>query len=533
MSFAPRSALGRLLRAPARHLGARLGLGFALLCVLLLSVGGLAIGQSRLMQARFVAALDGRVPALVRLQTLTSEVQLINMAARDALLAPDEAAAAEALSRIEAGRGKVGAEIEAMQKAMEGTDDPFAPAVEELANHSSGVLVTLLKFSRLQKGGNADGAKALLYGALIPKMNAFSDMIGKAQHMQTGALDQVRQSSAEAARLGQWMTAGALALAMVAALLLGWRITRSITRPIAATVRLAESIAAGNLSRPMQEPVRQDELGQLQQAMLAMQHQLSELVAGIRLSANSIASASQEIAGGGHDLSQRTEEAASSLQRTASAMNELTQTVDRSAESARAAGDMMISANRAAERGGQVVAEVIDRMNEIASASGRIADITGVIDGIAFQTNILALNAAVEAARAGEHGRGFAVVAAEVRALAQRSATASREIKGLIGDSVSKVEAGSRLVEGAGLTMREIVADVERVSTVVRDICVAASSQSAGLGEVNSAVHQLDDTTQQNAALVEQSTAAAESLREQAQGLQQLVNRFQLEPTQP
>jgi len=533
MSSAPLSNFGRLLRAPGRHIGARLGLGFALLCLLLLSVGGLAIGQSRVMQARFAAALDGRVPALVRLQTLNGEVQLVNMAARDALLAPDEAAAAEALARIEAGRGKIGAEIEAMQKAMEGSDDPFAPAVEELANHSSGVLVALLKFSRLQKGGNADGAKTLLYGALIPKMNAFAEMIGKAQHVQTSALEQVRDSSAEAARLGQRVTAGALAFAVVVALLLGWRLTRSITRPIADTVRLAESIAAGDLSRTMQERVRQDELGQLQQAMLAMQHQLSELVAGIRHSADNIALASQEIAGGGLDLSQRTEEAATSLQRTAEAMSELTQTVDRSAESARAAGEMVTSANRAAERGGQVVAEVIGRMNEIASASGRIADITSVIDGIAFQTNILALNAAVEAARAGEHGRGFAVVAAEVRALAQRSATASREIKSLIGDSVSKVEAGSRLVEGAGDTMREIVADVERVSSVVRDICSAASSQSAGLGEVNTAVHQLDDATQQNAALVEQSTAAAESLREQAQGLQELVNRFQLEPTRP
>jgi methyl-accepting chemotaxis protein len=210
-------------------------------------------------------------------------------------------------------------------------------------------------------------------------------------------------------------------------------------------------------------------------------------------------------------------------------MHELTRTVSQSADSARSAGEMMASASQAAERGGQVVSQVVDRMGEIASASGRIADITSVIDGIAFQTNILALNAAVEAARAGDHGKGFAVVAAEVRALAQRSATASREIKVLIGDSVAKVESGSKLVEGAGATMRVIVADVERVSGVVRDICAAATTQSQGLGEVNTAVHQLDDATQQNAALVEQSTAAAESLREQAGSLQELVHRFRLE----
>jgi len=530
MTLISRLHPSRLLGAPRRCIGARLALSYALLCLLLLAIGAMAIGQARGMNARIVAALDGRVAALVRLQGLDREVQQVNLAARDALLSVDEAAAAAALARIEQGRSRIGSEIEALQKSLQGSSDPSAPMVEELAGHSTGVLVALLKLSRQIKGGQADAAKALLYGALVPKMNTFAELIAKGQGMQLAELERARTQTTEAARLGEGLTALVLGVAVLAAVLLAWRITRGITRPIESTVRLAQRIAAGDLSHALAEPARSDELGTLHRAMLDMQRQLSELVSGIRQAADGIADASQKIAGGGHHLSQRTEEAAGSLQRTAMAMNELTATVGQSAESARSAGTMMDSASRAAQRGGQVVSQVVERMAEIASASKRIADITGVIDGIAFQTNILALNAAVEAARAGEHGRGFAVVASEVRALAQRSGTASREIKALIGDSVAKVASGSQLVEGAGATMREIVADVNRVSGVVNGICSAAASQSAGLGEVNGAVHKLDDATRQNAALVEQSTAAAESLREEALGLQQLVHRFQLAP---
>jgi methyl-accepting chemotaxis protein len=530
MTLISRLHPGRLWSAPRRRIGARLALSYAFLCLLLLAIGLMSIWQARGMHARIAAALDGRVAALVRLQGLDREVQQVNLAARDALLSADEAAAVAALARIEQGRGRIGSEIEALQKTMQGSNDPAAPVVEELAGQSSGVLVALLKLSRQIKGGQADAAKALLFGALIPKMNGFAGLIAQAQGVQLAELERTRTQATESASLGERLTALVLAVAVLAAALLARRITVGITRPVTATAALAQRIAAGDLSQALAEPVRSDELGMLQHAMLDMQRQLSELVSGIRHSADGIAEASEKIAGGGHHLSQRTEEAAGSLQRTALAMNELAQTVGQSAESARSAGTMMDSASQAAERGGQVVAQVVERMGEIATASNRIADITGVIDGIAFQTNILALNAAVEAARAGEHGRGFAVVASEVRALAQRSSVASREIKGLIGDSVAKVAAGSRLVEGAGATMREIVADVGRVSGVVSSICTAAASQSEGLGEVNSAVHKLDDTTRQNAALVEQSTAAAESLREEAQGLQQLVNRFQLAP---
>ncbi|MFT3956666.1 MAG: methyl-accepting chemotaxis protein [Piscinibacter sp.] len=258
-------------------------------------------------------------------------------------------------------------------------------------------------------------------------------------------------------------------------------------------------------------------LGRVQQTMLQ-----------VRDSAGSVTLASDEIASGNQDLSMRTEQAASNLQETASAMEQLTATVRNSADSARQANQLAASAAEVAQRGGSVVSQVVSTMDEINASSKKIADIIGVIDGIAFQTNILALNAAVEAARAGEQGRGFAVVASEVRSLAQRSAEAAKEIKGLIGTSVDKVETGSRLVADAGATMSEIVGSVQRVSDVIGEITASSSEQSDGIGQVNTAVNQLDQMTQQNAALVEQSTAAAESLRHQAQRLSEALAGFRL-----
>jgi len=261
----------------------------------------------------------------------------------------------------------------------------------------------------------------------------------------------------------------------------------------------------------------------------ALRH-VETALAQVKTSADSIGTASSEIASGSHDLSLRTEQTASSLQQTASSMEQLTSTVGHSADSARQANQLATSASTVARRGGSVVAEVVSTMDDIHASSRKISDIIGTIDGIAFQTNILALNAAVEAARAGEQGRGFAVVASEVRSLAQRSAEAAREIKALIGTSVERVEAGSRLVKEAGTTMNEIVTSVQRVSDIIGEITAAASEQSSGIGQVNTAVTHLDQMTQQNAALVEQSAAAAESLKEQAARLNEVVGAFRLNP---
>jgi methyl-accepting chemotaxis protein len=306
--------------------------------------------------------------------------------------------------------------------------------------------------------------------------------------------------------------------------------SRSIVRPIAHARKLAQAIAAGDLSLPIRAEGR-DEASDLLSSLDRMQASLRDIVGDVRQSAGQIGVASQEVASGNSDLSARTEQTASRLQQTASAMDQITGTVRQSGDAAGQADQLARGAAEVARRGGEVVSGVVQTMGEISTSSQRIADIIGVIDGIAFQTNILALNAAVEAARAGEQGRGFAVVAGEVRSLAQRSAEAAREIKGLIGSSVERVEAGSRLVAEAGSTMTEIVASVQRVSDIIGEISAAAGDQTAGIGQVNGAVGELDQMTQQNAALVEQSAAAAASLQAQAVRLGQIVERFQLAET--
>ncbi|MBA4215496.1 MAG: methyl-accepting chemotaxis protein [Polaromonas sp.] len=302
---------------------------------------------------------------------------------------------------------------------------------------------------------------------------------------------------------------------------------QSICQPLDEAQRVATAITNGDLTQTVHVSGK-DELAALMQALGGMQASLSRIVGEVRNSTDSIGTASEEIASGNQDLSARTEQAASNLQQTAASIDQINSTVRQSADSARQATLMAVANAEVAVRGGQVVSQVVTTMNEINQSSQKISDIIGVIDGIAFQTNILALNAAVEAARAGEQGRGFAVVAAEVRSLAQRSAQAAKEIKVLIEASVGKVETGSRLVTQAGSTISEIVANAEKVSAFISDITTAAQEQSQGIGQVNAAVTQLDQMTQQNAALVEESAAAAESLKDQASRLADVVRVFRL-----
>ena len=324
----------------------------------------------------------------------------------------------------------------------------------------------------------------------------------------------------------------AVALGLLLALVVGYRLVRAITGPLDEAVRIASAVASGDLTQHI-EVRSNDETGRLMQALQRMNDSLKDIVARVRVGTDTIVTASGQIASGNLDLSSRTEQQASSLEETASSMEELNATVRQNESNARTANELAMAASGVAARGGQVVSEVVQTMGAINAASHRIADIIGVIDGIAFQTNILALNAAVEAARAGEQGRGFAVVATEVRSLAQKSASAAREIKTLITDSVSQVDGGTVLARQAGATMEEVVASVRQVTDMMGEISSASAEQSAGIGQVNQAIVQMDQTTQQNAALVEQAAAAAGALQEQAQQLLAAVQVFQVDAAAP
>ncbi|MDM0021326.1 methyl-accepting chemotaxis protein [Variovorax saccharolyticus] len=316
---------------------------------------------------------------------------------------------------------------------------------------------------------------------------------------------------------------GSVALGLALAL---W-IARIVAKPLAEAVKVAQSVASGDLTSRV-EARTTDETGQLMLALKEMNSSLVKIVGEVRTGTDTIATASSQIASGNQDLSSRTEEQASSLEETAASMEELTSTVKQNADNARQANQLAVSASEVAVKGGSVVSQVVGTMTAINTSSKKIVDIIGVIDGIAFQTNILALNAAVEAARAGEQGRGFAVVASEVRSLAQRSAAAAKEIKTLIGDSVEKVEEGSKQVAEAGKTMEEIVDSVKRVTDIMGEITAASQEQTSGIEQINQAITQMDQVTQQNAALVEEAAAAAGSLQEQATSLVQAVSVFKM-----
>jgi len=409
------------------------------------------------------------------------------------------------------------------KKVLEVTDEPAIVSQISQINDARTRFVNLRAQIRddIQMGEGGKRIEAELAPLAQSMLKSLDELVLSLKTRSTTAT----QNLADAVSYGRRLLIFICVVAIALGVAIAWWTTRAITRPMRDAVDIAENIAQGDLTSSF-ESTRQDEIGSMLRRLSLMQQKLRASFEDIAQSTSQIELASQEVAAGNADLSHRTEQTASNLQQTASAMAELTGAVSQSSESARMANEMSLSAANFANRGGAVVGKVVETMNEIHASSSKIASIIGVIDGIAFQTNILALNAAVEAARAGEQGRGFAVVASEVRNLAQRSAEAAREIKALIGTSVNKVEDGSRLVQEAGKTMDDIVSSVQRVTDMMSGISAVAMEQNQSIGNINASINQLDGMTQQNAALVEQSAASAESLREQAQRLSSIVANF-------
>jgi methyl-accepting chemotaxis protein len=508
------------------RIGTRLAAGFAL--VLLLSV----ISTSYALYSARVNAEATRqmMEKPLAKERLVSDwyVLIYSAIARTSMIAKSTD---ETLSNVFADTiadsTKQGSELLKKIEALLDSDEEksiFKASVAERAKYQDAKTLVM----NARKAGNAAQAESTYRDSFAPAATNYQNNVKALLAQQRKAIDATAQAI-EAANARSF-TLLLILCALVVALgsVCAWLITRSITQPLKAAVKVAETVADGDLRTHFGTPAS-DEIGDLMRALHGMNEALRKVVSEVQTGTNAIATASGEIAAGNQDLSARTEQQASSLEETASSMEELTSTVKQNADNARQANQMAVAASGVAERGGSIVSQVVDTMGAIDTASTKIVDIIGVIDGIAFQTNILALNAAVEAARAGEQGRGFAVVATEVRSLAQRSAAAAREIKTLIGDSVEQVNNGTRLVQQAGNTMGEVVDSVRRVTDIMAEITAASAEQSMGIDQVNQAIAQMDQVTQQNAALVEEAAAAAESMQDQAARLAQVAAGFQLE----
>ena len=508
--------------------GTRLGLGFGLVLLLLALV--LLVGVRSLQN---VGNLSERMTkdVLVKERMITEWHGLTNLNGVRTLAIVENADPA-VQARLDGPIKATSQRISEIQKALAALSkiDAETPLYADIAARRDTYRIAREAVFKEKKAGNLDAAKKLSGDQLEPALAAYLASIGNLTRYQNDQISTLSGDIQTNFASGQKISLGLGLLAILAGILTAWLITASLLRKLGGepehAARIAGKIAAGDLNVVID--IKPNDRDSLLFAIRAMRDNLGAMVGQVRAGTDAIATGSREIASGNLDLSSRTEEQASALGQTASSMAELTSTVKQNADNARQANSLAASASEMALKGGSVVGEVVTTMTSINESSRKIVDIIGVIDGIAFQTNILALNAAVEAARAGEQGRGFAVVAAEVRNLAQRSAAAAKEIKLLIGDSVEKVNQGSRLVDQAGGTMEEIVASVRRVTDIISEISAASSEQTGGIDQINVAITEMDQVTQQNAALVEEAAAAAEAMQDQASRLAQLVSIFQL-----
>jgi methyl-accepting chemotaxis protein len=508
------------------NIGARLWAAFGMLIALLVLLSVLATGGLRRYGTAFEYVMDSRYGNIRAVAALSDDVGVVVLAVRNFVMLSDPDLRAQELTTLKDTRAAIDDDYKVLAARVQ--DEDGRQRLAALQARGEGFLKALDALLVIAAQDDRAKASELVQGELQAAQLDYMAALASFTRVQEKAMD---RASGEAQARGQWLQIVLWAATAVGLLLGGltaWWVTRSITGPLGTAVAALRELEAGNLAVQVRGG-RRDEVGQMLQALTNTVQSLRVVVGRVLSGVQTVASASGEIAAGNQDLSQRTEQQASSLQKTAATMEEFSGSVRQSAEHARQADQLANAASQAASRGGEVVSQVVGTMSEISASSRRIADIIGVIDGIAFQTNILALNAAVEAARAGEQGRGFAVVASEVRGLAKRSGDAAREIKALIDESVQRVERGAHQAGEAGTAMQTIVDQVKKVSDLIGEISSASVEQSSGIGQVSEAVSQMDQVTQQNAALVEQAAAAAQSLNQQAQELADAVAVFRLQ----
>ncbi|WP_426055921.1 methyl-accepting chemotaxis protein [Janthinobacterium sp. PSPC2-1] len=506
-------------------IGVRLGLGFAVILLFSMVITGISVWrlhdvatatrtmmEQPLAKERYISDWYSKIDSGIRRTTAI-------VRSADTSLGPYFAEEAKQSSVVS---GELQKKIEALISGPQETE-----LFRQVSEMRKVYLDAREQVSKLKAAGQTEEAEKAFQAVFVPGSTKYQKVIMNMLEHQRASIDATAREIDAVAKTSRNLLLALAALALGFGVVCAWVLTMGIVRPLRTAVDIARKVADGDLTAQIDASAK-DETGQLLQALKDMNTSLLNIVGEVRSGTDSIATSSTQIAAGNQDLSSRTEEQAGSLEETASSMEELTSTVKQNADNARQANQLAASAAQVAVKGGAVVAQVVGTMESINASSNKIVDIISVIDGIAFQTNILALNAAVEAARAGEQGRGFAVVASEVRNLAQRSASAAKEIKTLIGASVEQVNAGSMLVAQAGSTMNDIVDSVQRVSDIITEITAASSEQSVGIDEINRAIGQMDAVTQQNAALVEESAAAAESMQHQAHNLAQVVSVFKL-----